>query len=529
MKIKTSILLMFILVFGTGISQVQRCPPSSGTPSGCGVGTLNDQCGNVSPFPAAPSSPTAVTACGALSATTHYQLTADLTASPDSSAACLTLAGANIILDLNGHAISGRITGIGINGNGIHIYSSVAGASITCSNDLSTAACIRVTSTSAFTATAEYDHFTIQNTNSGVTNHSPRALEPDYTPTVAAHNLLLSIHGITCTVPANDSSVTRSLCINTDHSDDVEIYANDLTCSGTAYTCNAIQDIPSDSEASIGGWRIHNNHLNLITQTVGSNTRGITISGAPDADIAHGSGAVVDHNYIITNNNDGVRVRQTRGLSEHDDQFVSVTSATYGAIHDADYSYEDKDVCPNNVYGVNDTFDMHGGVGFWSRGGTCSTFKGATFTGTSGKAVYVRTNPVSVTLASLTHTSGVCVGTPNISDSAPTAIIGYSVGDTVTVAGATTDTGCNGSYVLSAVASDGSNFTYTGLAGSGSPVGGTSSSWSSIVVGCLTGATALTTNSNAEASTLVSDHTGANGGQLTWSGSGTITTASGCP
>jgi hypothetical protein len=340
------VLILWLALTGTALAQGAFGPGAGGVPGPAGVSACGatgtyplitpaaqTNCGNVSPFPAAPASPTSLAACGTLLANTNYQLTANLTSSTTTN--CLTVNGPNTVVDFNGHSVTGGI--LVTDPNGDHIYSSAASGSFTCNQDSgSLTACLYGNiSTASLTTLFEIDHLTATNTSTSTATNS-RNLLIDYgslaTGTLSG-SITTKIHNITST---SGTGLTSTRIINLQvqgiaHTTIAypEFYDNFTTCQATAAACQG--------QVAFGTYdaKKHNNkEVNQLSNASSTET--------PRADFCDQTdGCEVYANYYDTQDGRAFRFRGSSNThdvnSSHDnyvDNVVAGTNPNYvAAIH----------------------------------------------------------------------------------------------------------------------------------------------------------------------------------------------------
>ena len=196
----------------------------------------------VSPVSSTPSG-TAVTACGqSLQANTTYYLANDIGSS--GSSLCLAPTGPNMVVNLNGHKITGTLKAQAINPSGVHIYNG----SITCQDDdPNQPGCLYVgvdTDSPAISAPMEVDHISWINT-SATSNNSERNLMIDFggmTKTaISGPNVLIHDNTSVSATGISSSRIVNLQVQGTAHSNIAyaEFYNNATLCQSTAAACRA--------------------------------------------------------------------------------------------------------------------------------------------------------------------------------------------------------------------------------------------------------------------------------------------------
>jgi hypothetical protein len=218
---------------------------------------------------------TAVTACHqSLSANHSYYLASDLGGS-DASAQCLTLTGPNMVLNLNGHKITGTLKVAGsMNISGVHVYNGT----IHCADADSThPGCLYInvdTDSPAITVPLEIDHISWTNTSNNSTN-SERNIMVDFggMQKTATGGANVKIHDNTSVsaIGLSNPRIANIWVQGTAHSNIgyAEFYNNATLCQSTAAACQGIVAY------GLYNTKIHNNTLvNQMNQSNGDPARG---------------------------------------------------------------------------------------------------------------------------------------------------------------------------------------------------------------------------------------------------------------
>jgi hypothetical protein len=331
-------LILFLALTSTAFAQGAFGPSAGGVPGAAGVTacgatgtypsitpTAQTNCGNVAPFPGAPSSPTLISTCSqTLVANTKYQLSSDL--SCGATVLAITISGPNTILDFNGHTVTGGA--LLTDPNGDHVYSSVAGGTLTCNQDSgSLTACFYGNiSTANLNTIGEIDHLTITNSSTGTATNS-RNLLIDY-GSVSTGTLLGSIttkvHNITST-SATGLTSTRIINLQVQgiaHTTIAypEFYDNFTTCQSTAAACQGIVAF------GIYNAKLHNNKvINQLASASSSETPRGTFCDQTD-------GCEMYSNYYNAQDGRAFRFRGSNNThdvnSAHDDYIDNVVAGT---------------------------------------------------------------------------------------------------------------------------------------------------------------------------------------------------------
>jgi hypothetical protein len=218
---------------------------------------------------------TAVTACHqTLSANHSYYLGSDLGGS-DPSAQCLTLTGPNMVLNLNGHKITGTLKVAGsMNISGVHVYNGT----VHCADaDPNHPGCLYInvdTDSPAITVPLEIDHISWTNTS----NNS----------TYSERNIMVDLGGMTKTaltgpnVKIHDNTSVSATGLSNPRIANIwvqsqphysvgyaEFYNNATLCQSTAAACQGVVAY------GLYNTKIHNNtFVNQMNQSNGDPARG---------------------------------------------------------------------------------------------------------------------------------------------------------------------------------------------------------------------------------------------------------------
>jgi hypothetical protein len=318
-------------------------------------------------------------------ANTAYYLTGDV--GPDPTAVCFGLRN-GVTLDLAGFTVTGELHLYGLDGNGIEIF----GGTINC--DFAQASphlgCITISTPNAFTAKTHIHNLTVHNANDpGAGSVAAIYLEWDATTGVDGSQIYFEVDHVTGTV-ATAATSSRAEFLRVTTAKKVDIHDNNITCSATAAACQGIEAVPHDGYVN---GLIHDNTLNLQTNTTGGDTaRGITISG-PDSGSTGTQGWQVYSNTCTAKNNRCFRFRQVNHLTVHDNHVLDCTAtAQMGCYHLADPSNGTAYVGDAQADIYNETIALDtGGVAFWVRDGSGWNTHNLTVTGTHGKLWSVET------------------------------------------------------------------------------------------------------------------------------------------
>src|SRR5215472_12443128 len=365
-------ILALLLLAGAKISRAQS--------AGCGAtpGGLNQydqsQCGNVAPFPAAPATPTVISACGSYAAGT-YQLSANIGST--ASATCLTFTTGPIILDFNGHTVTGQVFANNVTMSGTHIYSSAAGGTLTCAinsdNNVNWPGCLWLTdSENTITAPIELDHLTIINTSSTTDTASGRNVHMDAQSNTTGNTVVgftHLIHNITSTA-MNGTLSTRIYNFNVGipvaH---VEYSYNNVTCLSQANACQGMACGTYDC-------KIHNNKTTMQKLTLASGGETGRASGCDTQGGVPMSGCEIYNNYYDVGDARAIRFRNVlSGVLQtfiHDNLIDNIsvgTSGNYaGALHICDPDSGTDDGSKYLIWW--NTLNISDGNGLFTRGCT---------------------------------------------------------------------------------------------------------------------------------------------------------------
>jgi hypothetical protein len=185
---------------------------------------------------------------------TTYYLANDI--GSDQTALCLTPTGPNMVLNLNGHKITGTMKATAININGVHIFN---GTIFCLDNDPNRPGCIYISADMpTFIAPLEIDHLSLANTGTSSSN-SERNLMIDVGSTSATQvvgpNILIHDNTSVSATGISSSRIVNLQVQGQPHltTGYVEFYNNSTLCQSTAAACQGI--------VSYGMWntKVHNN------------------------------------------------------------------------------------------------------------------------------------------------------------------------------------------------------------------------------------------------------------------------------
>jgi len=377
--------------------------------AGCGAGTDNSDCGNVGdPYEGGsfnPTGKTAVSAClNPMAADTAYYLTGNVGA--DATAICFGLSN-GVTLDLRTFTVTGRIDMTGLNANGITIFNG----SVNCNISPTPAACVSISSGSAYTAKTRLHHLTVHN-SAEPGGGALAAILFDWTG-LDGTNLAIEVDHITGYVQTALTS-SRAIFLRVTSAKKADIHNNDLTCDADVMACNLVEAIPG---AGYVNGAIHHNRATITTNTIsGSSPRAFTISG-PDSTSIGTQGWRVYNNVCRANNGRCFRFRQVSDLQVHDNQVLNCVATGFtgspGCYHFADPSTGPDFVSDAQAVIYNETIALDtGGVGFWLINGNGWTVRDVTVIGTHGKLGGLSTSgaapaiPTIATFCRITGASG---------------------------------------------------------------------------------------------------------------------------
>ena len=354
-KLRYILLLLLSFAFASAAhAQTAGC----GATAGGAAQYDQSQCGNVAPFPAAPSRPTPIKACGSYGAG-KYQLSQSIGST--ATATCITLTSGPVIFDFNGYVITGQMLGVNITLSGTHFYSSRADGGLTCSQDSTTNSrtpgCIWLhRGETRITAATEIDHLTLSDSAPGVA--SSRTLMIDGSSATASNlgtRFTFRMHNLTAS-SATGTIAGRIIVMQIQSAQDrVEYSYNDTLCLAKA---NACQDMICYGTADC---KMHNNRSQAQLLTVGTGTYAETARNfLCDGDLppAGMNGCEVYNNYIVANDGRAVRLRDVNSsanvVSAHDNLIDSIQGGSSGnyiaAFHICDPDSGTNDGSAYNIY-----------------------------------------------------------------------------------------------------------------------------------------------------------------------------------
>jgi hypothetical protein len=441
------------ITFGGKVKAGGKLSFGSSTPatgqSGCGAGlsgaNIYNQatCGNVAPFPAAPSTPTDISAFPAtLGAGGNYRLTADCTLGGSNT--CITSNNSNTVIDFNGHTVSGRVI-CQFNCDGQEWYSSVAGAQLTCATTGGNNACANIVDSGHTNPTFKFHHITLSNT-ANVASSSAFAFWLDWSGTTGP--LTVSIYNVTASMTqSGDVSTTRTGNFRVQGQANIitNFYNNDVTCGATTPVCQGL-------ELFDAGGNIYSNYFHWSTNTSGTDT--------PRAIIADGTFGTnppqttnVYQNYIDVANGRAFRPKNQFGARFHDNYVTNISNdGTIGALHIADPDAGDN--VGMNMLAENNNFQVSTGAVAMARSGTgiiLQTNKVGCIGGscTGGVFAYARTPTGSVTRVVVKNNSSVSgVGFTSENKVDASAVLLNCNSGAVTGAGTSTSIACQGDGII---------------------------------------------------------------------------------
>ena len=289
---------------------------TTSTAGGCGPGTDNSACGNVGdPYQGQgqPSANATIIGCGALSPSSSgyvYRVTADI--GTDVTHACLTWSYTQpFVLDLNGHTVTGMISGK-MNPYGITIMNGT----VNCNS--SSTGCIDVTQGSSPAAYDRIHHLTLNQaaTNARCINFNQ---ENQYTPVSTRYVQIYNVQG---TLPNSLEATGRSYLIWVGGAGTVPAEVWNATFSPGA-NLNSFQGI---AMYNTRGSYVHNNYIVLPHPAYNlglyDTDRGILFDCEGKVGSPCGSN-IAAYNVIVADNNRAIRVRAETGDIIHDNVILN--------------------------------------------------------------------------------------------------------------------------------------------------------------------------------------------------------------
>jgi hypothetical protein len=319
---------------------------------------------------------TAVTSCGqSLSPNASYYLANDIGSDP--TVQCLTPTGPGMVLNLNGHKITGTMKASNMDTNGVHIYNG----SVTCQDDdPSRPGCIYISSGStSFSAILEIDHLALLN-KSATSSNSERNLMIDFgslsSNSVSGPNVKIHDNSSVSATGISSSRIVNLQVQGTAHSNAayVEFYNNATLCQSTAAACQGI--------VAYGLWntKVHNNTLvNQLSDPNSTETPRAVICDQTD-------GCEIYANTIDAQDGRAVRLRGTNNKNDvnsvHDNTINNVVAGTNGN-HVAAFHIGDPDSGSEveNATIYNNTINAVDGWVFMARSATAITIRDNTLNG----------------------------------------------------------------------------------------------------------------------------------------------------
>ena len=323
--------------------------------AGCGAGTNNSQCGNVSDPYAGHGAPTAnatITSCGELNPPSSgyvYRLTADIGSDP--TTACLTwYYSYPFVLDLNGYTVTGMIAGAA-NPYGFTIMNGT----VNC-NSVSTG-CIDVQQGNSPTAYDSIHHLTLNQAALGgrCINFNQ---ENAYTSVSTRYIQIYNVQG---TLPNSLEGDDRSYLIWVDGAGTVPAEVWNATVSPGA-NLNAFQGITMYQ--TVGSY-VHNNYIVLPPPAYDTGAYDTDRAILFDCEGKVGSPCgsnVAAYNQIVADYNRSLRVRAEVGDVIHDNAITDCryADASGGCIHIGDTD-ADTEATAAEIY--SNTIELNSGYG----------------------------------------------------------------------------------------------------------------------------------------------------------------------
>jgi len=323
--------------------------------AGCGAGTNNSQCGNVSDPYAGHGAPTAnatITSCGELNPPSSgyvYRLTADIGTDP--TTACLTwYYSYPFVLDLNGYTVTGMIAGAA-NPYGFTIMNGT----VNC-NSVSTG-CIDVQQGNSPTAYDSIHHLTLNQAALGgrCINFNQ---ENAYTSVSTRYIQIYNVQG---TLPNSLEGDDRSYLIWVDGAGTVPAEVWNATVSPGA-NLNAFQGITMYQ--TVGSY-VHNNYIVLPPPAYDTGAYDTDRAILFDCEGKVGSPCgsnIAAYNQIVADYNRSLRVRAEVGDVIHDNAITDCryADASGGCIHIGDTD-ADTEATAAEIY--SNTIELNGGYG----------------------------------------------------------------------------------------------------------------------------------------------------------------------
>ena len=319
MKIK--LYLVLVLVWLAVCFEDVSCALSRQA-GGCGPGTDNSGCGNVGdPYQGQgqPPANATISGCGALSPPSPgyvYRVTANI--GTDATHACLTWSYTRpFVLDLNGHTVTGMISGR-MNPYGLTIMNGT----VNCNS--SSTGCIDVTQGSAPTAYDKIHHLTLNQAALGgrCINFNQENI---YTPVSTRY---LQIYNVQGTLPNADEGNGRAYLIWVGG---VATIAAEVWNSTVSPGGNLDQFQGIVMAVTVGSY-VHNNYIVLPHPTYSTSgdptDRGILFDCEGKVGSGCGSNTAA-YNVIVADNNRAIRVRGEIGDVIHDNVILNCR-AGYG-------------------------------------------------------------------------------------------------------------------------------------------------------------------------------------------------------
>jgi hypothetical protein len=342
-------------------------------------------CGNVGPYPAAPSTPTAINSFPTtIGAGGNYQVTADCNLP---SAQCITSNNSNTVIDFNGHNINGQVR-CQFNCDGQRWYSSVAGAQLHCTLTGGNNACINIVDSGHTNPTFQLDHVTITNDATDAAS-SAFAFWLDWSGTIGPLSVTLS--NITASMTAaGDGSTTRTgnFRVQGQANTLVNFTLNDVSIGSTVSVAQGLElfDLAAN---------VYFNYFHWSTNTSGTDTPRAVVADGTFSTATPSFCTNVFNNYFDIANGRAFRPKNQRCTRFHDNRVDNISNdGTVGALHIADPDSTDNPWM--DFAAENNTFRVSTGNVAMARGGSGITLQQNTVacisSCTGGRFMYLRTS-----------------------------------------------------------------------------------------------------------------------------------------
>lgn len=285
-----------------------------------------------------------------------YRVTQNITAATPSTI-CLRLSR-GVKLNLGGNTVIGRVT---FNDDASDLV--VFNGTIKCDwpDNGGDAGCLWITSTSTPAKPMRLHHLTSENAA-----QLSRAIHIDWASAAKTNGVSIRLSNLTVNVLSQPNAARSFAIAVLGARQNMEARDNDLTCAGDARACQAVMCFGTTD------CRIHHNRITMNQNSTDETGRAILFDGGVE-------GGEAFNNLVISNNNRGVRIRDSVNIRVHHNQFKNITNTlSFATIHLGDP--DGAAVNDLNVLVDQNTFEAAGGKMVFIRGAINATVANNTVT-----------------------------------------------------------------------------------------------------------------------------------------------------